>query len=89
MAFIKIITIPGGNGASCSKYYFKGGSRQNNKKWIGIHEVVEVPDAELEGHLATGKVMECRGPDDVQEPKARGRPKATGEGFAQVLAAQR
>ena len=63
MAFIQIISLPGGNGATCTKYYFKNGPRVNNKKWIAVGEVAEVPDEELSEHLASGKVIQVMGPN--------------------------
>ena len=91
MAFIKIISLPGGGAASCTKYFYKNGSRQNNKKWIGVGEIAEVPDNELDVHLATGKVMQVRGPNDASPVEVtRKRTKAAPEdGFDAVFAAQR
>ena len=59
MAFIKIISLPGGNGATCTKYYYRDGPRDIQRNWIGIREIAEVPDSELAGHLKTGKVVQA------------------------------
>ena len=84
MAFIKIISLPGGNGASCSKYFYKDGPRENNKNWIGIGEIAEVPDADLDRHLASGKLSQASASEAAAyfgsldqpkvEPARRGRP---------------
>jgi len=87
MAFIKIITLDGGDKAACTKYYFKGG-RINEKCFIGIGEVVEVPDAELATHLATRKVMQVPGPE-AAEIKKRGRPAKLNDEAESIYALQR
>jgi hypothetical protein len=89
MAFIQIISLPGGNGATCTKYYFKNGPRVNNKKWIAVGEVAEVPDEELATHLASGKVIQVMGPNAAIPAPKRGRPAKVDDEFASVLAAQR
>lgn len=86
MAFIKIISLDGGDKASCSKYYFKDG-RINEKNWIAVGEVTEVPDSELGQHLATGKVMQVMGESD--EPRRRGRPAKMTDEASEILAIQR
>ena len=94
MAFIKIISLPSGNGATCTKYYYAEKDRNdpnaNANRRIAVGEVAEVPDDELEAHLATGKVMQVSGPTAAVAPK-RGRPAKTPmpEGFDAVMAAQR
>ena len=90
MAFIQIISLPSGNGATCTKYYFKNGPRVNNKKWIAVGEVAEVPDEELSVHLATGKVMQVSGPTPAYTaPAKRGRPSKVDEELGAILAVQR
>lgn len=89
MAFIQIISLPGGNGATCTKYYFKNGPRVNNKKWIAVGEVAEVPDSELADHLASGKVIQVSGPNGAIPVTKRGRPAKVDEEFSSVFAAQR
>lgn len=88
MAFISIISIPGSNQVATMQYFFKDGSGENNKRFIVPGEVVEVPDAELQKHLDSGKVMQVPGPDAA--PK-RGRPakQTVDEEFGKVFAAQR
>ncbi len=99
MAFIKIISLPGGNGATCSKYYYKEAPRENNKNWIGIDEIAEVPDSDLSGHLKTKKVVqatpqewaEFNSPKQVEEapPPRRGRPPKVDDDYASIIAARR
>lgn len=72
MAFITIITIPGSNQVSCMKYYFKNKTGDKlEKRFIAPGEVAEVPDSELDDHLATGKVMLTSA---TYTPPKRGRP---------------
>ena len=86
MAFIKIISLDGGDKASFTKYYFKNGA-VNEKNWIAVGEVAEVPDSELSTHLSTGKVMQVSG--DYAEPRKRGRPAKLSEEAESILAIQR
>lgn len=86
MAFIKIITLDGGDKAACTKYYIKSGV-VNEKCFIGIGEVGEVPDAELEFHLSSGKVMQVHGPEAAG--KKRGRPAKLTEEAESIYALQR
>lgn len=100
MAFIKIISLPGGNGATCTKYYYRDGPRDIQRNWIGIREIAEVPDSELAGHLKTGKVVQASpqewaefnaskdAPAEAPAPR-RGRPPKADDDLAGILAAQR
>lgn len=89
MAFIKIISLPGGQ-ATCSEYFFKDHKVGPEKCSIKIGEVAEVPDEELSGHLATCMVQQVTGADDAGV-KRRGRPpkSAAEDGYNEVFAAQR
>ena len=100
MAFIKIISLPGGNGASCSKYFYKDGPRENNKNWIGVGEVAEVPDEDLDRHLSSGKLYQASASEAAAyfgslgqpktEPARRGRPpKHVDNDLAEIYGAQR
>lgn len=89
MAFIKIISLPGGNGAACSKFFFKEGA-VGEKCSIKVGEVAEVPDSDLPYFLSTGKIMEVRGPDAADaEPKKRGRPAKVTDEAAEIMSYQR
>lgn len=89
MAFIKIISIPGGGAATCTKYFYANGTALN-KGCIKVGEVAEVPDSELAAHLATGKVMQVPGKESSEPPAPRrGRPPKVAEGFEAIFEAQR
>ena len=88
MAFIKIITLPGGVASSCSHYFFKEGA-VHEKCFIAVGEVAEVPDSELQNHLGTGKVMQVSGPDAATETKKRGRPAKVSDEAAEIMSYQR
>lgn len=89
MAYIAIITIPGTNQCACMKYFFKTGRMVDGKKHIVPGEVAEVPDDELDVHLASGKVMQVSSQNAAPMPAKRGRPaKATNE-YAEIFSTQR
>lgn len=88
MAFIKIITLPGGKASSCSTYFFKEGA-VHEKCYIAVGEVAEVPDSELANHIETGKVMQVPGPEAEAEPKKRGRPAKISDEAAEIMSYQR
>lgn len=87
MAFIKIITLDGGDKSACSEYFFKSG-RIHEKCSITIGEVAEVPDEELAFHLSTRKVMQVPGPE-AAEVRKRGRPAKLSEEAESIYALQR
>ena len=73
MAFITIIALPEGGASSCTKYFYRGSAPAGEQCFIRVGEVAEVPDSELDAHLATGKVVSVAGLDAVPG-KRRGRP---------------
>lgn len=89
MAYIAIITIPGTNQCSCMKYYYKSGRKVDGKKFIEPGEVAEVPDEELETHLASGKVMQVSGPNSAPAPAKRGRPAKVNNEYSEIYSGQR
>lgn len=88
MAFIKIISIPGGGASTCTKYTYKSGAALD-RGYIKVGEVAEIPDEELAMHLATGKVMQVQSNQPDPPAPRRGRPPKAQEGFDAIFEAQR